>query len=555
MRYLLSFLLLFSFLYAGDTSLKTMKKEKRVAFIIGNGDYDEAPIKNAASDAQKLKRFLKKNKFEVIHIEDASKRDIIKSLRTFNAKMQQDGIALFYFAGHSVQVRNKNYLIPIEAAIESDHHVLYEAIELNAILNKMRKSGSRLNIVMIDSAHTNPFGNIYRADKKGLAPIKGGRYMDVLLSTAPNRITKPYSFISRLIPILEQKGISNKEAFKEFNNRAKQSSIQLSNQDFYFNLPNKLVSPEVLLWTKTLAANSDSAYTAFISKYPNSKYTDAAKSNRLGLKRKVQEKRKPSKRAKVVKERKIEPVKKEVPFVAKIEEPEIEEEEEEDEEEEISYVDPMMGLIKAGSVTVGSQESGSQYEITINKDYYIQHYEVSNVEYKEFLKDTKEDSTLSHQWAADFQPAVNVSWNDANKYAQWLSKVTGRKYRLPTEEEWEYAARAGASTTYFWGDRDTSHRKDAWRAEYPDNAHDFTWIKTNAESITHHVATKKPNNWGINNILGNASEWCTNKRTNEKVLRGGSWSSTPAEITLSSRLIKNADYSNLETGFRLVQEK
>ena len=537
-----------------------MQKEKRVAFIIGNGDYEEAPIKNATSDAQKLKIFLKKHNFEVIYTEDASKREIIKSLRTFNANMQQDGIALFYFAGHSVQVRNKNYLIPIEAAIESDHHVLYEAIELNAILNKMRKAGNRLNIVMIDSAHVNPFGDLYRAKKKGLAPIKGSRYMDVLLSTAPNRVTKPYSFITRLIPILEEKGISNKEAFKEFNARAKQSSLQLSKQDFYFTLPNKLVNPEVLLWTKTLAANSIAAYTAFLNKFPYSKYKDAAQSNRSGLTRKEHEKTKPvkaKKSSKVVKEKtatlKKERVVQKAPIVAKVETPE---EEEEEEEEMVPYVDPMMALIRAGTVTIGNPDDGNTETITIEKDFYIGHYEVSNVEYKEFLKDVRQEDLPSSLWSIDFQPAVNVSWKDASEYAAWLSKLTGKKYRLPTEKEWEYAARADIGTKYFWGDRDTSHRKDAWRTEYPDNAHDYTWIKTNAKDTTHKVGTKKPNPWGLYDVLGNVAEWCSDSHGKGlNALRGGSWSSTPADITIAQRVIKPSNFTSKSTGFRLVQEK
>lgn len=559
MHYLLSILLLVSSLYAGNTSLETMKKEKRIAFVIGNGDYDEAPIKNAASDAQKLKTFLEKHDFTVIYKENASKREIIKSLRAFNSNMQENGIALFYFKGHSVQVRDKNYLIPVEAAIESDHHVLYEAIELDAILNKMKKTGNRLNMVMIDAAHANPFGELYRTKKSGMAPIKGNRYMDILLSTAPNRITKPYSFITRLIPILEQKGISNKEAFKEFSHRAQQSDLQLSDQEFYFTLPDKLVDPEVLLWTKTLAANSVSSYTAFISKYPNSKYTDAAQTNLTELKRKDQEQRtaaqavKPPKPIKAkVEEVKKTAVKKETSPVKKEENSKAQEEV----EEIVPYVDPMMALIKAGTVTVVDAERGITKKITIEKDFYIGHYEVTNVEYKEYLKNVKHENLPISTWSIDFQPAVNVSWEDANGYAAWLSKLTGKKYRLPTEKEWEYAVRADAPTKYFWGDRDTSHRKDAWKVDYPDNAHDYAWIKTNAKGITHRVGTKKPNAWGLYDMLGNVSEWCSDADTKGlRALRGGAWSSSPDEITIAQRISKSPNFASRNSGFRLVQEK
>ena len=213
MRYLLSVFLLFSLLQAAPVSLENMKKEKRVAYIIANGDYEEAPIDSAVDDAMKMKAFLEKHNFKVTYKEDASKREIIKGLRDFNANMKQDGIALFFFIGHAIQVRDKNYLIPVEASIESDHHVLYEAIELDAILAKMRSAGNRLNIVILDSSHENPFGNRYRAKKKGLAQLKKGHNLDVITSTAPNRMTNPYPFTSKLLPILSKKGISNKEGF------------------------------------------------------------------------------------------------------------------------------------------------------------------------------------------------------------------------------------------------------------------------------------------------------------------------------------------------------
>jgi formylglycine-generating enzyme required for sulfatase activity len=102
---------------------------------------------------------------------------------------------------------------------------------------------------------------------------------------------------------------------------------------------------------------------------------------------------------------------------------------------------------------------------------------------------------MSFGMGTDGYPAISMTQHAANKYCQWLSAQTGHFYRLPTEEEWEYAARAGTTTAYYWGD-DVSKAKDhEW---YYDNAPNFQYAK---------VGQKGPNPWGLHDILGNVAEW------------------------------------------------
>lgn len=278
MHYLLFFLLV-SFLNADTISLDTMQNEKRVAFVIGNGTYDESPMHNAISAAQKMKIFLQKHNFEVVYREDASKRELIKGLREFNYLMEKECVALFYFSGHTVHVKKKNYIIPTETFIESDYHVLYEAIELDAIIAKMKRSQNRLNIIILDSAQNNPFAKRYRTKEKGLAAIKPDKKIDLIFSCAPNRIVAPYAFTTKLISILSRRGTSNKEGFKQMQTRFKAPYQMTSDRAFYFNLPSMLVSQEEKLWTKTLALDSASAYSTYLSRYPTSTYAAFAKAN------------------------------------------------------------------------------------------------------------------------------------------------------------------------------------------------------------------------------------------------------------------------------------
>jgi len=593
LRFSLLLLFFYPFLNADTISLKTMQKEKRVAFVIGNGEYDDFPVETATRDSNIMKTFLEEHNFEVVYVENASKREIIKGIRSFNSSMKEGGIALFYFTGHTIQVKGKNYLIPVEASIENDYHVLYEAIELDAIIKKMKKTGNRLNMIIINAANQNAYAEKFRVKKKGLAKIKTSSNMDLIFSTAPNKALKDYPFTTKLVPILSLKGTSNKEGLRKFQERYKQPYVKLSDQSFYFNLPDKLESKEEKLWRETLALDSTAAYANYLLFYPKSGHATQASSTLDTLKRQAQEKleKQTLLEANAISDegskQELETLKEgqEKKLLGSAEEEKRLADEKKakeeraiaaalDEEKRIAranthYVEPVMQLIKAGSFTMGSNEGNEDetppHLATIDKDFYIGRFEVTNIEYREFIRATKKKTMIPPNWTTDMQPAVGVSWDDANAYAAWLSDLTQKKYRLPTEKEWEYAARAGATTRYYWGDRDTSHRKDAWRKEYPDNAHSYAWVKTNAEDITHTVGEKKPNQWGLHDILGNVWEWCSDSYTENyntpaeeeslKVIRGGSWFSTPEELTLSHRGSNVTDFTSYSIGFRLVREK
>ena len=149
---------------------------------------------------------------------------------------------------------------------------------------------------------------------------------------------------------------------------------------------------------------------------------------------------------------------------------------------------------------------------------------------------------MSFGMGKDGFPAISMTQHAANKYCQWLSAKTGHFYRLPTEAEWEYAARAGTTTAYFWGD-------DASKIG------DYCWWGKNADFKYQKVGKKKPNPWGLYDILGNVVEWCIdqydpgyyahspaanpwNKATKPypHVARGGSWDDEdPAALRVAAR--------------------
>ena len=124
------------------------------------------------------------------------------------------------------------------------------------------------------------------------------------------------------------------------------------------------------------------------------------------------------------------------------------------------------------------------------------------VEWKEALEkvDTITGPTpiygdITNGWGEENRPVLMNSWFQAMVFCKWLSRKTGKTYRLPTEAEWEYAARAGTTTPYFFGDD-------------PDELENYAWYEDNADDQAQEVAKKKPNPWGLYDMYGNVAEWC-----------------------------------------------
>jgi formylglycine-generating enzyme required for sulfatase activity len=139
------------------------------------------------------------------------------------------------------------------------------------------------------------------------------------------------------------------------------------------------------------------------------------------------------------------------------------------------------------------------------------------------------DETFGH--GREGHPVLCITHHAAMEYCRWLSLKTGKPYRLPTEAEWEYAARAGTTTPYFFGND-------------PKQLGDYAWFAPNAEDVTHEVGKKKPNPWGLYDIYGNVAEWCLDGYNKD------SYATYPADKpTLSPVLIPNADrFSHVARG-------
>lgn len=192
-------------------------------------------------------------------------------------------------------------------------------------------------------------------------------------------------------------------------------------------------------------------------------------------------------------------------------------------------------------------------------DFLISKYEVTFVEYDRFCEATGQRKPDDQGWGRGNRPVINVSWKDATAYTKWLSIKTGRKIRLPSEAEWEDAARAGTSTNYWWGNR-----------LIPNMANCSDCGSQWSRKMTAPVGSFKPNPWGLYDMTGNVYEWCQDAlhETYEKaptdgsvwsggdesqrINRGGCWRYSSTEMTTYVRSWHPAEERNNVIGFRLV---
>jgi len=163
-------------------------QKRRLALVIGNSAYKTAPLKNPVNDANDMAMILRKLEFEVVHKANVNQRAMEIAVRDFGRSLHKGGVGLFYYAGHGVQVDGRNYLIPIDAEIESESDVKFEAVNAARVLWKMEDAGNDLNIVFLDACRDNPFGRGFRTSTRGLARMDAPKGSIVVYSTAPGKV-------------------------------------------------------------------------------------------------------------------------------------------------------------------------------------------------------------------------------------------------------------------------------------------------------------------------------------------------------------------------------
>jgi hypothetical protein len=167
-----------------------MRTEKRVALIVGNGSYKSAPLHNPVNDARAMARALRGSGFEVLEHENLDQKQMRRAVLEFGAKLRGADVGLFYFAGHGLQVSGRNFLVPIDAVIETESEIEVESVDVASILARMEAGKTRVNIVILDACRDNPFGRSFRSTAGGLASIDAPSGTLIAYATAPGKVAR-----------------------------------------------------------------------------------------------------------------------------------------------------------------------------------------------------------------------------------------------------------------------------------------------------------------------------------------------------------------------------
>ena len=161
---------------------------ERLALVVGNNAYHTAPLRNPENDAEDMGAVLSNLGFNVTLKKNVDRRGLEDAIRQFGRQLRHGGVGLFYFAGHGLQVGGRNYLIPINARIESESDVSYEAVDAGFALGKMEDAQNQLNIVILDACRSNPYARSFRSENMGLARMDAPTGSLIVYATAPGDV-------------------------------------------------------------------------------------------------------------------------------------------------------------------------------------------------------------------------------------------------------------------------------------------------------------------------------------------------------------------------------
>jgi len=193
-------------------------RHRRIALVIGNGSYVDIPLKNPENDARELAAALSALDFEVSLSINADKRAMVEAIQNFGNRAS-DNVALFFFAGHGLQFRDENYLLPIGAVIHSEADVEFECVSLGRILGQLDYRKSYLNIVILDACRNNPLARSFRSYHRGLAVVSAPRGSIIAYATAPGQLAydgegRNSVYTKHLLRYIREPGLSVERFFK-----------------------------------------------------------------------------------------------------------------------------------------------------------------------------------------------------------------------------------------------------------------------------------------------------------------------------------------------------
>jgi len=285
--------------------------ENRVALVIGNAAYGASPLKNPVNDARAIATKLEKLGFTVVKRENLTTKQIGATLREFRSRLSPGAEALFFYAGHGLQVKGVNYLPAVDADISSEEDVPNQSINVSQLLEIMDDSKTRLNLLFLDACRNNPFTRRFRSAGGGLAKIEAPSGTKISFATRPGSVAADGEgsnglYTEHLLRVMEQRGLPIEQALKKVYSGVKQASKGAQEPweegtiegEFYFqagsggtsalsvNFPQASVSAPVAIdavviemefWNGVKDSRNSEELKAYLGQFPNGKFASLAR--------------------------------------------------------------------------------------------------------------------------------------------------------------------------------------------------------------------------------------------------------------------------------------
>jgi hypothetical protein len=276
----------------------------RVALIVGNGHYPQAPLRNAVNDAQSVARVLADQGFSVVALMDAGRAEMEAAIaRTGEALRGKQGVGLLYFAGHGLQVDWRNYLLPLDARIERAADVPEQCVDVQRVLDAFKAASTRMSIVVLDACRDNPFAE-GRASGRGLAQMDAPAGTFLAYATAPGNVAEdgaatsgngPYA--QHLVQELKRPDARIEDVFKRVRfavrrlTQGRQVPWESTSLDEDFTFGRGIVEPaalggpereaayrdELAEWHRVGASGKADDIYGYLSRYPNGLFVELAR--------------------------------------------------------------------------------------------------------------------------------------------------------------------------------------------------------------------------------------------------------------------------------------
>ncbi|MCY4671545.1 MAG: SUMF1/EgtB/PvdO family nonheme iron enzyme [Rhodococcus sp.] len=516
--------------------------ESRYALVIGNRAYiHTAPLANPINDSADVAAALTDLCFEVTLLNDIDRATFDRALRDFRRDVAQADLAVVFYAGHGIEVGGRNYLVPVDAELERDIDAEWEALDLDQVLRATATATRQ--VVILDACRNNPLARSMQRSVMsrgttglGLAPPATNdnqlvAYAASAGNTASDGAGRNSPYTRALLPHLREPGLEINILFGKVRDTVRTSTEGVQIPGFYNQLPGEpyYLNPGLSLparQARDLAFEADSGPVL-------ADFVDG---------RTVMD---------------------------------------------CDYC-PALTIVRPGSYVMGApageanrdEDEGPLHEVTIPDGLAVGTFEVTLREWQACAEEggcrRRPDD---ESWGRFDRPVIDVNWSDAQRYVEWLSEQTGFEYRLLTEAEWEYVARAGVGAARYWeGTASTA-------CEYANVADDaarssggFLWPETwtfsdcnDGFDATAPVGSFSPNGFGLHDVLGNVWEWtedCWNDRyvqapsdgsawetgdCGRRVVRGGAWNTQPEQVRVAVRDGVRAGTRSNNLGFRVVR--